>query len=137
MKEILDNEFASVFYDRTSNSIISIWKKPTTSESYRALFLFILEKIKQHRAEGFISDIYYQGLVPTENRLWLQKEIIPEACKTSLRKVGIIAPGDVFSKFYIESVKSGTQSAIMDLEIAYFSDLISAQSWMLNSEVLA
>ncbi len=135
MKEILDNEFASVFYDETSNSIISVWKKPTTSESYRALFLFILDKIKYHSVDSFISDIFYQGLVATENRLWLQNEIIPKAYEAGVKKVGIVAPGDVFSHFYIESVKNSTQSWAPDVEMCYFQDLISAQAWLIDCVV--
>jgi hypothetical protein len=135
MKEILDNEFASVYFDETSNSIISIWKKPTTSESYRAFFAFILDKIKFYGVDSFISDIFYQGLVATENRLWLQNEIIPQAYGAGVRKVGIVAPGDVFSRFYIESVKNGAQAEACDVELCYFQDLISAQAWLINKEV--
>ena len=135
MKEILDNEFASVYYDETSNSIISVWKRPTTSESYRALFVFILDKIKFYGVDSFISDIFYQGLVATENRLWLQNEIIPQAYDAGVRKVGVIAPSDVFSRFYVESVRNGTQAGASDVELCYFQDLISAQAWLINKEV--
>lgn len=137
MKEILDNEFASVFNDETSNSIITVWKKPTTSEQYRAIFNFILKKIKEYNAESIISDIFYQGLVTTEDRLWLQKEIIPEAQKAGVNKVAIVAPSDVFSRFYIESVKNGTKSMVPSGDMKYFNDLISAQAWILNEEVAA
>jgi hypothetical protein len=137
MKEILNYEFASVYYDETSNSIISVWKKPTTSESYRAFFEVLLSKIRLYGAEAFISDIFYQGLVPTENRMWLQTEILPQAYNAGVRKVGIVAPGDVFSRFYIESVKNGAQAYATDLELCYFLDLISAQAWLLNKELIA
>ena len=137
MKEILDNEFASVYFDETSNSIITVWKKPTTSESYRAIFNFILRKIKEYGAESIISDIFYQGLVTTEDRLWLQREIIPQARKAGVSKVAIVAPSDVFSRFYIESVKNGTSSTVTEGEMQYFNDLISAQAWILNEEVAA
>lgn len=135
MKEILDHEFASVHFDKTSNSIITIWKKPTTSETYRAIFNFILQKIKEYGADAIISDIFYQGLIATENRLWLQREIIPEAYQAGVRRVAIVAPGDVFSRFYIESVKSSAQSDDTDVELSYFQDLISAQAWLMNQEV--
>jgi len=135
MKEILDNDFTSVYFDEISNSIITVWKKPTTSESYRAIFSFILKKIKEFNADSFISDIFYQGLVPTENRLWLQTEIIPQAYAAGVRKVAIVAPHDVFSRFYIESVKNGAEFVTQELEMRYFNDLISAQGWITNQAV--
>jgi hypothetical protein len=135
MKEILTTEFASVYFDETSNSIIIVWKKPTTSESYRAIFKFILLKIEQYCAEAIISDIYYQGLVGIEDRAWLQEEIIPKAYKSGIRKVGIIAPSDVFSRFYIESVKAGAMTITMNVEFCYFQDLISAQAWVMHKKV--
>ncbi len=135
MKEILDNDFTSVYFDDISNSIITVWKKPTTSESYRAIYTFILKKIKEFHADSYISDIFYQGLVPTENRLWLQTEIIPEAYAAGIRKVAIVAPHDVFSRFYIESVKNGTESLTQELEMRYFNDLVTAQGWLINQAV--
>lgn len=137
MKEILDNEFASVFYDKTSNSIITVWKKPTTSEAYRGICNFVLQKIKEFGVEALISDIYQQGLVGTENRLWLQNEIVPEVFKSGVRKVAIIAPNDVFSRFYIESVKTGAQAGLSNVELSYFNDLISAQAWLVQEAVPA
>lgn len=132
MEEILNNDFCKVYYDKTSNSIITIWKKPTTSESFRAVYFFLLKKIKEYHADSFISDIFCQGLVPTENRLWLQTEIIPKAYASGLRKVAIIAPHDVFSRFYIESVKNGSESVASEFDMRYFNDLLSAQSWLKN-----
>ena len=137
MKEILGNEFAAIFFDEASNSLILIWKKPATTESYRSIFTYFLNKIKEYKVESIISDIFYQGLVATENRSWLQNVIIPEVINQGVRKVGIITPNDVFSRFYIESVKNGTQANTDEVELGYFNDLISGQAWLLNQEVTA
>jgi len=58
MKEIVNNEFASLSYDDTSNSIIVAWKKPSTSDAYRVILSLALEKLKEYGAEAFISDIF-------------------------------------------------------------------------------
>ena len=135
MKEILNNEFASVSYDSESSSIITVWKKPSTSEAYKVIFSAILEKILEYKVEAFISDIFQQGIVSTENRFWLQNEILPKAYAGGLRKVGTITPNDVFSKFYVESIKNGVFINSIDLEFRYFQDLISAQAWVMQQEV--
>ena len=135
MKEILNNEFASVSYDSESSSIITVWKKPSTSEAYKVIFSVILEKILEYKVEAFISDIFQQGIVSTENRFWLQNEILPKAYAGGLRKVGTITPNDVFSKFYVESIKNGVFINSIDLEFRYFQDLISAQAWVMQQEV--
>ena len=135
MKEILSNEFASVSYDSESSSIITVWKKPSTSEAYKVIFSAILEKILEYKVEAFINDIFQQGIVSTENRFWLQNEILPKAYAGGLRKVGTITPNDVFSKFYVESIKNGVFINSIDLEFRYFQDLISAQAWLTNQEV--
>ena len=135
MKEILNNEFASVSYDSESSSIITVWKKPSTSEAYKVIFSAILEKILEYKVEAFINDIFQQGIVSTENRFWLQNEILPKAYAGGLRKVGTITPNDVFSKFYVESIKNGVFINSIDLEFRYFQDLISAQAWVMQQEV--
>lgn len=137
MKEILDNEFAKVCYDSDSNALITVWKKPSTSQAYKVIFSLMLDKILEFKAEAIITDIYQQGIVSTENRLWLQNEILPKAYNKGLRKVATITPNDVFSKFYVESVKSGIFVNSIDLEFSYFQDLNSAQAWVLKQEVAA
>ena len=137
MKEILNNEFAIVSYDSESSSIITVWKKPSTSEAYKVIFSVILEKILEYNAEAFISDIFQQGIVSTENRFWLQNEILPKAYAGGLRKVGTITPNDVFSKFYVESIKNGVFINSLELEFRYFQDLTSAQTWAMQEEVPA
>ena len=135
MKEILNNEFANLSYNSESNAIIAVWKKPTTSDTYRYVFSVIVESIFQYNADSFINDIYQQGIVDTENRLWLQNEVFPKAYARGLRKVATITPNDVFSRFYEESVKKGVGINSIDLEFQYFHDLIPAQAWIKNQEV--
>ncbi|NJN28119.1 MAG: hypothetical protein HC819_20180 [Cyclobacteriaceae bacterium] len=132
MKEILNNEFAQVCYDSNSNAVITVWKKPATSEAYRLIFSEILNGIKDFKAEALISDIFQQGIVGTENRVWMQNDILPKAHTAGLQKIAIVAPNDVFSKFYIESVKNGVSEKCPALEFQYFQELISAQAWVLG-----
>jgi len=137
MKEILSNEFAIVSYDSESSSIITVWKKPVTSEAYRVILSFGVEKLVEYKAEALISDIFQQGIVGTENRLWLQNELLPKAYAGGLKKVATITPNDVFSMFYIESVKSAVIVNSLDLEFRYFQDLTSARTWAMEEEVPA
>ena len=137
MKEIINNEIVEVGYDEYSNSIITIWNKPPTSEGYRLIFSRILEKLLDYEAESYISDISKQGLIGIENRIWLQEEILPRAYAGGLRKVATIAPNDVFSRYYVDSIKNGDFSVNTDLKFQYFQDLISAKAWITGEEVPA
>lgn len=137
MKEILHNEFVSISYDELSNAIITIWKKPVTSETYQIIFNIILEKLDALSADAYVSDIYRQGIVSTENRRWLQAEVLPKAISKGLRKICTIAPNDIFSRFHIENIKNGALLNAEDIEFRYFQDLISAQAWLINEEIPA
>ena len=135
MKEILNNEFANLSYDKEKNSILTVWKKPTTSETYRFILSTVVEKLLEYNAEVFINDIYEQGIVDTENRLWLKNELFPKAYACGLRKVATITPNDVFSRFYEDNVKRGVGVNFIDLEFQYFHDLESAHAWLVCQEV--
>jgi len=54
-----------------------------------------------------------------------------------LRKIATITPNDIFSQFYIESVKNGALANLLNLEFKYFNNLISAQACVMNEEVPA
>jgi hypothetical protein len=137
MKQILNNEFANLYFDPVSNALISVWKKPTTSESYRAFYTAVLENIGQYKAACYASDIYQQGLIDSESRHWLQNELFPKAYRAGLRKIATVTPGDVFSKFYIDSIQNGIMFNSLDMECNYFHDLITAQAWLLEKEIPA
>lgn len=137
MKQILNNDFANLYFDPLSNAIISVWKKPTTSESYRAFYTAVLENIVKYKAACYATDIYHLGLIDSECRRWLQNFLFPQAYKAGLRKVATVTPGDVFSKYYIETIRNSILFNSLDLEFNYFHDLITAQAWLLEKEIPA
>lgn len=137
MEKILDTEFAIINHDKNTNAIITIWKRPSTSEDFRSVFSIVLEKVKEHRAEGFVGDICQLGLVGIEDRSWLQNEIIPKAFAAGLRKLATVASNDVFSRFYVEQIQNGEFASANKMEFRYFDDLTSAQRWIGNQEIAA
>ena len=136
MKVTFESEFVQVSYDEESDSVIAVWKKATTTSAYRETFKQVLDEVKANRAKAFISDIYHQGVVGTENRHWMESEILPEAMKFGLRKIAIVAPEDIFKKFYVGSVMRNARQYNDALEHKVFSDLISAQAWVMNKKVV-
>lgn len=137
LEMIVENEFASVDYDAACSAVIVVWKRTCTSEAYRLVFTEILEKISEYRITTYISDIQRQGIIGLESRSWLQNEVLPKAYKGGLKKIATIAPNDVFSKFYIESVKNVATGNSYDLEFQYFDDLESAQRWAEKEKLAA
>ena len=136
MEVIFNSAFAQVSFDEASNSVIAVWKKATTTPAYQETFKIILEVIKKYKASAFISDIYFQGVVGTENRNWMESEILPEAIRLGLRKIATIAPEDIFKKFYVSNVMRHAQFHNEYLKFKTFGDLISAQAWVMNKEVV-
>ena len=134
-KEILNDGFASAHYDASCNAVIFIWKKPSTSEAFRLIFSEILKAIKGLKVTALISDIHRQGIVGIENRIWLQNEILPKAYRDGLRRIAVIAPKDVFSSFYVESVKNVAVKNSFNLKFKYLEDIDSARAWIMNEEV--
>ena len=134
MKEILDNEFATISYDKICNSIMVTWKKPSTTEVYKLIFSEMLESVSSFNAGALILDIHHQGIVGIENRKWLQNEILPKAYRQGIRKVAIVTPIDVFSTIFIDSIKKGTHALSLNLDYRAFNDLVMAKSWVLNEK---
>ncbi len=135
MKELINNEFTQVSFDKGSNAIVAIWKKPVTKEAYQFIFTAVLENFKAYRADSFISDINLQGLVDMESRQWLQSEILPKAYKAGLRNVAVVASQDVFSGFYIASIKKVMLENKMEVEFNDFQDVASAMDWVSHQVV--
>ncbi len=137
MKELINNEFAQVSFDNRSNAIVAIWKKPTTKEAYQFIFTAVLENFREYGADSFISDTHLQGLVDMESRQWLQIEILPKAYRAGLRNVGVVSSKDVFSSFYVSTIKNSASENKMDIEFRDFLDVQSALKWVSSRAVAA
>ena len=137
MEKILDTEFAIINHDKNTNSIITIWKRPSTSEDFRTVFSIVLEKVKEHKIHAFVGDICQLGLVGTEDRSWLQNEILPAAFAAGLRKLATVTSNDVFSRFYVEQIQNGHYATSNRVEFRYFNDLPSAQEWIGIQDIAA
>jgi hypothetical protein len=136
MKEIINNELAFVSYDDVSKAIITVWKRPSTEEAYCEILSLVLDKIIEYKSTALITDIYQQGIVGIEIRCWIQDEILPKAYGAGLKKIAFVSPNDIFSKFYIDSIKTGALSKSINFEYGCFQNLISAQAWLLNEEMV-
>jgi hypothetical protein len=136
MKVKYETNFVQISYDEENFAVIAAWKRPTTTEAYKDAFRKILEIFRSNKAAFFISDIYHQGVVGTDNRRWMMETILPEAVKFGLKKVATIAPDDIFKRFYVETVRDSSKQRNEAVEFQFFPDLISAQAWVLNKEIL-
>ncbi len=103
-----------------------IWKMQHDHETYKMLFLKILDYIKEYRATGFLSDIRKEGIVAPISSNWVQTEIMPKAFALGLKKIAVIMDADVFKKFYIKTIEKAAGSD----RIQYFDHYEPANEWL-------
>ena len=126
-KSILNNDYAEISYDSELKLGKIVWKRKTSMEEYQHAFITLLEDIKVHGTENFLSDIRNQSVVSPEARKWFEAEMIPNAIKFGVKRAAVIFDGSVFKKYYLNMILQATNK--FGLPLKMFGTEEEALAW--------
>jgi signal transduction histidine kinase len=108
MQFLLDEPYAKIIFDATTNSTGVTWNGPITSEQYRNVFSKALEFLSVYNTPNWVSDISNQGHIEKEDQLWMFNTILPEAAKNGLRRIASVQgnENDVKVQAYLDAIES-------------------------------
>jgi len=92
MQLLLDERYAKIIFDATTNSTSVTWHGPVTSDEYRSVFSKAIEILSAYNTPNWVSDISHQGPVSKEDQLWMLTTILPAAAKNGLKRIATIEP---------------------------------------------
>jgi hypothetical protein len=92
MQLLLDEPYAKIMFDATTNSTGLTWHGPITSAQYRTVFSKAIEILSAYNTPNWVSDISQQGPVSKEDQLWMFQTILPDAAKNGLKRIATIQP---------------------------------------------
>ena len=126
-----DNEYSKVTYNSETKVGSVIWKSKTAPfEDYKAAFNVLIEYAKTHDFYTFLSDTRDQGVVSPENRTWFQKDAIPRALSTGLKRGAVIISGNVFKRYYMNLIIKTLKKFKLDIKL--FDTPENAMKWILS-----
>ena len=94
MQLLMDEPYAKIVFDATTNSTALTWFGPVSSEQYRYVFSKALEFLSIYNTPTWVSDISRQGRIGKEDQLWMLTTILPEAARNGLKRIASIQPSD-------------------------------------------
>lgn len=108
MQLLLDEPFAKIIFDATTNSTGVTWYGPVTSEQYRKVFSKALEFLSAYNTPNWVSDISRQGHISKEDQVWMMTTILPEAAKNGLKRIATIQPleNDFIVQDYLDAIEA-------------------------------
>ena len=131
MSTLLDNEWIHVEIEPANSMLMGEWKavgrKVISEEEFQAIFLKILEAIKDYQVEKWADDTTQMGIVPVGCQRWMVGNFFPKAIASGLRKVSIIHSKDIFA---VSAVKNVLNKVSVDLEVEVFESKEKAEDWM-------
>lgn len=108
MQVLLDEPYARIIFDATTNSTGVTWYGPVTSEQYRKVFSKALEFLTAYNTPNWVSNISRQGYIDKEDQLWMLTTILPEAVKNGLKRIAAIQPreNDFLTQDYLDAIEA-------------------------------
>ena len=119
MQLLLDEPYAKIMFDATTNSTSLIWRGPITSTEYRSVFSKAIEILSAYNTPNWVSDISLQGPISKEDQIWMFTTILPEAAKNGLKRIATIQP--LASELKVQEYLSDIEMNISKFGILYKS----------------
>jgi signal transduction histidine kinase len=119
MQLLLDEPFAKIIFDATTNSTGVTWFGPITSDQYRKVFSKALEFLSAYNTPTWVSDMSCQGHISQEDQQWMLTTILPEAAKNGLKRIASIQPIDY--DYYVQDYLDAIEVNINKFGIRYKS----------------
>ncbi|HYG37587.1 MAG TPA: STAS/SEC14 domain-containing protein [Cytophagales bacterium] len=125
--------YAKVTYLPEKRTLVLIWNGTLTQEDYRKPFLAMIEFGKKTPVDSMLSDISKQGIISPENRKWFEKEMMPRAVETGLKRGAIVTSGNAFKLYYINLILSAVNK--FPIATKLFNNQKDAFAWLDGFEV--
>lgn len=105
---LLDEPYAKIIFDATTNSTGVTWHGPITSEQYRKVFSKSLEFLAAYNTPTWVSNISHQGYVDEDDQYWMLTTILPEAAKNGLKRIATIhaKESDFITRHYLDAIEA-------------------------------
>ncbi len=127
---VFESDFGSLFYNARTNCISTIWKRQVTSEEYRLVFGKCIEMVRLYHTPFWIADLSKQGIIPTEDQVWMVATILPEAVKLGLRKIANVYDERQHNEEYRKRIAETLIK--LGAEIKFFTDRKKAEEQVNN-----
>lgn len=108
MQILLDEPYARIIFDATTNSTGVTWFGPVTSAQYRIVFSKALEFLSAYNTPTWVSNISLQGHIDKADQIWMLTKILPEAAKNGLKRIASIQPveNDFITQGYLDTIEA-------------------------------
>ena len=129
--EIYNTKDAKITYHTENNILVQTINDYLNSNSLREFqteFIKICDKLKVSK---IISDAKQQKIIQHEDLEWMKYFIIPEMINNGVEYFAIVIPESPFGKLAMKSFAD----AANEITVKLFEDLLSAEEWILNSEL--
>ncbi len=125
-REILKTSVVTLRYHKQYKLVYLTWhsKGGLSLQAYKEPFEFLAER-SDLPVLGILSDNRNQGIVGTQLRSWLQKVGTPKAVARGLKCYFAVIDGNVFKKYYINTIFKLLEGK--GLELKAFQDFDEAE----------
>lgn len=127
---ILNEHYVDVKYDTDFQIVSVIWLSPPDSKQYRYVYSSVMEQSRHKNISLFLSDIRKQGVVSPEERKWFEMVVVPTAIEAGLQKAAVVFDGNIFKKYYLNTISSVTKK--MGLPFQFFLNSDEAFTWLIR-----
>jgi signal transduction histidine kinase len=135
MQVLLNEPYARINFDATTNSTGVTWYGPVTSEQYRKVFSKALEFLTAYNTPTWVSNISRQGHIDKVDQMWMLTTILPEAARNGLRRIAFIQPleNDFLTQDYVDAIEANISK--FGIRYKSFRSEVESIEWIQNENL--
>jgi two-component sensor histidine kinase len=123
-----ETDYAQLSFDANINSMLVLWKRNVVSEEYRTVFKKVLLTLSLYNSPSWIADLRNQGTIQEEDQKWFIKEVLEQASRIGLKRIGTMGFSDPVRKAYYTRMQTICNN--LNIEIRDFDVLEDAKAWL-------
>jgi hypothetical protein len=119
---------ASVRWDEAAKSVVVEWEGWADSSEFASLLDAELQALEEHRGSRLLADCRRQRVLSPKDQERANREWLPRALKSGLKRFAIVVPASVVADMNIRA--SLDKASGLGLEVGFFATVEEAREWL-------
>lgn len=133
MEVIRKDDLVCIAIDHEHRMIISTWTGYVPSEAYREALWQVLDGVRKHHLDLWLSDTRAMGAILRTDEKWSVEVFVPELMKFGLRRVAVIQGADYFNRTATERMAEATLT-VAPFKVELFATSEDGLRWLLKEQ---
>ncbi|HAS45000.1 MAG TPA: hypothetical protein DCS93_31250 [Microscillaceae bacterium] len=130
MNNHFKNQYATIDYDQSKNTLMLTWHRFAQEDAFRSVMTKFYDLSTQLKVSKWLFDSRKQGLISSKDQKWTVSEVVNRKLDTTQIKTAVVMPENTFMKVSVNKITSELETQAADQNYQLFKSPEQALTWL-------